>query len=150
MQKPLITVSRILYNNDASVSTFTVNGKGVSGFGVEDERRNTKKKGETCIPEGTYELGFHKSPKFSGKYGHDMIHIKNVPGFEYILIHPGNTDDDTEGCYIPGTSIGMLNNQVAVLTSTALYKKLYAAAAPEIKKGGAKIQFINLFPLAAL
>ncbi|MGV3588605.1 MAG: DUF5675 family protein [Adhaeribacter sp.] len=153
-EKPLIIVERFLYNNDCTISRCLVRQKDGSykaiGYGMEDERRLVKKRGETCIPEGIYPLGLHQSPKFSGTYGHKMIHIQQVPGFSYCLIHPGNTDDNTEGCYLPGTSIGWLNGQAAVLTSKPIYLQLYASVVAEILKGGQFIQFKNLFPLAAL
>ncbi len=31
-----------------------------------------------------------------------MLHIQDVPGFTYILIHTGNTDEHTSGCLIVG------------------------------------------------
>ena len=33
-----------------------------------------------------------------------MLHITNVPNFEYILIHCGNTDEHTSGCLLVGDS----------------------------------------------
>lgn len=57
-----------------------------------------KIKGETAIPYGVYKLKFENSPKF----GPDTITLKNVPGFDYIRIHSGNTPNDTEGCIIVG------------------------------------------------
>lgn len=149
MKTPTIKVDRLLYNRNCTVSMFTVPGKTVNGFGIEDEIRTVKVKGETAIPAGTYPLALRHSPKFSKAHGHEMIWIKDVPGFEFILIHTGNTDADTEGCYIVGSSVGVLNGKVAVLASKAIYEKLYAAVVSDIKKGGATIQFTNLYPLQA-
>ena len=33
-----------------------------------------------------------------------MLWVRDVPGFEYILIHTGNTDEHTSGCLIVGDS----------------------------------------------
>ena len=77
-------------------------------YTLEDEQRDVKVWGETRIPAGTYKLelrtegGFHT--RYSGKYGamhKGMIHVQDVPGFEYILWHTGNTDEHTAGCLIP-------------------------------------------------
>lgn len=51
----------------------------------------------SCIPEGTYNIVPHKSPKF----GHCLL-VKDVPDRSNILIHAGNTTKDTKGCLLPG------------------------------------------------
>ena len=62
-------------------------------YTLEDEYRDEKKYGETRIPEGTYELGLRKVGGYHAKYEKrfpnihiGMLHVLNVPGFEYILI----------------------------------------------------------------
>jgi len=57
-----------------------------------------KVKDETAIPVGTYEVTVDLSDRFKRL----MPHILNVPGFDGIRIHPGNTDVDTAGCLLPG------------------------------------------------
>lgn len=56
-----------------------------------------KVKGQTAIPTGTYELGWHQRPN-----GDIRLHVENVPGFQWILVHPGNDPSDSEGCILPG------------------------------------------------
>lgn len=53
---------------------------------------------ETAIPQGRYRVTLDRSPKF----GPDTISLHDVPGFQYIRIHSGNTEKDTEGCIILG------------------------------------------------
>lgn len=77
--------------------------------------------GETSIPFGRYEVELNvKSPKYSNfakypwakPYGGFLPRLKNVNGFEGILIHVGNTPKDTLGCILVGynTIKGQLTN----------------------------------------
>lgn len=95
---------------------------------IEDTVRDTNKsgkfdkgeqkiKGKTAIPYGTYEIKWTYSPRFK-KYTPQLM---NVPSFEGIRIHAGNTSADTEGCLILGK-----NKQVGkVLNSRATINKFY-------------------------
>ena len=80
-------------------------------YTLEDEAREVKVKGETRVPAGTYKVelrtegGFNN--KYTKKYGDfhkGMLHVTNVPNFEFILIHTGNDDSHTAGCLLVGDS----------------------------------------------
>ena len=95
---------------------------------LEDTVRDTNKngkfdngeqkiKGKTAIPYGTYEIKWTYSPRFK-KYTPQLM---NVPSFEGIRVHAGNTSANTEGCLILGE-----NKQVGkVLNSRATINKFY-------------------------
>ena len=113
-------------------------------YTLEDEQRDVKEYGETRIPAGTYKLGlrpvggYHKKYSFRFADIHiGMLHVLNVPGFEYILIHCGNTDEDTAGCLLVGDS--QENNQIKkngfVGSSTRAYMRIYPKIAQAIKDG---------------
>jgi len=108
-------------------------------YTLEDEKRVLKVRGETRVPAGTYTIqlrtegGFHN--KYKKKYGgfhKGMLHVTNVPNFEYILIHTGNTDEHTAGCLLVGDS--QENNNIIkdgfIGKSTNAYKRIY----PDISK----------------
>ena len=104
---------------------------------IEDTVRDINKNGKfdngekkihskTAIPYGIYEIKWTYSPRFK-KYTPQLM---NVPSFEGIRIHAGNTSADTEGCLILGE-----NKQVGkVLNSRATINKFY----PIIKKACSK------------
>ena len=92
-----------------------------------DEIKRLKIAGKTAIPTGTYSVTLSiKSPRFSTKKQYAFCkgylpRLLNVPGYDGVLIHIGNSDKDTEGCILVGEnkSVGK------VLNSTATFKKLY-------------------------
>ncbi len=129
-------VERYEFKPDWTISKMYINGVFVC-FAIEDEIRTNKIHGETAIPYGVYPLGLRWSPKFSPEYKHEMVWIMNVPNFEFVLLHWGNTDDDTEGCLIVGNSVGTLKGQGAVLDSRATYLQVHKFIHDHLKSGGA-------------
>lgn len=65
---------------------------------LEDVVRNVKIPGKTAIPCGEYEVVV----SFSPKYQRLMPRLLDVPFYQGILIHPGNTPDHSEGCILVG------------------------------------------------
>ena len=87
---------------------------------VEPEWRDNQNN-ISCIPEGIYQV----SPHNGGKYK-NVWKLHDVPNRAAILIHAGNTEDNTEGCIIVGSSFGNLNGKYAVLRSGEALEKLRA------------------------
>jgi len=112
-------------------------------FTLEDEFREVKVKGKTRIPDGTYRIelrtegGFHNS--YLNKYGADfhkgMLWVKEVPGFEYILIHTGNTDEDTAGCLLVASTAD--KDKAFIGASVGAYKTFYPKVLEALKKAEA-------------
>ena len=75
--------------------------------------KRLKVKGMTAIPEGRYQMRFTYSPKF----GKRLFQLMDVPLFDGIRIHSGNSVKDTHGCILVGnnTKVGRLENSRAVL-----------------------------------
>ena len=120
------------------------NGRKFLCYTLEDEHRDVKKYGETRVPAGTYRItlrtvgGFHA--RYLNKYGEmhkGMLWVRDVPNFEYILIHTGNTDEHTAGCLLLGntqqTNFGSSNGFVG--SSVDAYKRVYPPIAEALEKG---------------
>lgn len=73
----------------------------------------------SCIPEGEYVVRRIVSPKFG-----DCFAVENVKARTAILIHAGNTVEDTKGCILVGRKPGRLKGVPAVLESRAALRTL--------------------------
>ena len=113
-------------------------------YTLEDEHRDVKKYGETRVPAGEYRItlrtvgGFHG--RYLKKYGEmhkGALWVRDVPNFEYILIHTGNTDEHTAGCLLLGnsqqTNFGDSNGFVG--SSVDAYKRVYPPIAAALESG---------------
>lgn len=81
-----------------------------------------KQWGKTAIPSGVYKIGLEHSNRF----GPDTLTVFNVPGFQGVRIHAGNTQADTEGCLLPGTR----NSNCTVANSRDALSKLRTMLVP--------------------
>lgn len=132
-----LTVLRYNSQDDFTQGLLFIDGK-FECHTIEDEQRTLKVHSETAIPNGTYEIKLRTEGKFhqnySGKFPlfhKGMLHVTNVPGFEYILIHIGNDDDDTAGCLLVGRGAGY----DSIIESTIAYEKMYKKIIPELLAG---------------
>ena len=118
-------------------------GREFLAYTLEDEWREEKVSAETRIPEGTYDIklrttgGFHS--RYANKFGDwhkGMLHVQDVPGFEYILIHTGNTDEHTMGCLlVADTSQQNITKEGFIGASTSAYKRIYPSLAQLLVDG---------------
>ena len=136
-----LRVVRYLSSDDFTLGMLLdeTNGKHFLCYTLEDEHREEKIMHETRIPAGTYNItlrtvgGFHG--RYTKKYGDmhkGMLWVRDVPGFEYILIHTGNTDEHTSGCLIVGNSS---DRKGFIGSSVSAYKRIYPAIAEALERG---------------
>ena len=99
-----------LYVNDVYVcDTLEDRDRGLDYRQSLNTIKAKKVPGKTAIPTGIYKLTLDvKSPKFGGKAFYKTVcdgylpRFIGIPGFEGVLIHVGNTTDDTDGCILVG------------------------------------------------
>jgi hypothetical protein len=136
----MITLNR-QGNGKGIDDTYTIGVLNTSNFKVftlEDDYDQTKVYGHTRIPAGTYEIKLRTEGRFHEKYlkrfpgiHKGMLQIINVPNYEYILIHCGNTSDDTAGCVLVG--MGFEGNRLN--DSTTAYKHIYTDILNDLLSG---------------
>lgn len=132
-----LKLERKYFKNTYTIGNLYVDGTFFSNT-LEDKNRDvnkngkfdngeTKVYGETCIPFGTYKIVVNMSPKFK----RELPRLLNVPSFEGVLIHRGNTAKDSAGCILVG------ENKVVgkVINSTPYEERLVKMMKTAISKG---------------
>lgn len=118
-------------NKDYTLGKFTVNGEDFA-YSLEDKYRDLSKEekvyGKTAIPCGTYKVIMKQSPKFKRV----MPYLVDVPHFTNIMIHPGNTVEDSEGCILVGKKSGQPN---VIMESRATSDRLNELISKAIEAG---------------
>lgn len=128
-----IVVKRTNYLSDCTIGEMYVDGK-YECFTLEDVVRDNgvKVSGATAIPTGSYSL----TVTFSNRFQKELPLLLNVPNFEGVRIHTGNTSLQTEGCILIGRQV----ESHSILESRLAFEHLF----PKIKAALAKGDKITL------
>ncbi|MBE6199056.1 MAG: hypothetical protein E7138_02005 [Rikenellaceae bacterium] len=126
--KPNYTIGRLYVNGERFCDTLEDKVRDINKDGDLLDEGEQKVFAQTAIPYGTYYITLSvQSPKFKTCKQYNFCkgylpRLLNVPHFDGILIHIGNTAEDSGGCILVGEnkSVGKLVN------STATFKRLYA------------------------
>jgi len=92
-----ITIKRLYKTETSTIGELLIDGV-FECFTLEDAERPVKIKNETAIPKGTYRVIINQSNRFKRL----LPLLLNVPNFEGVRIHSGNSNHDTEGCILVG------------------------------------------------
>ena len=120
-KKPKYTIGKMYIDGQQICDTLEDTDRGLNQNMSLEEIKNKKVYGETAVPTGTYKVDMNTvSPKFKSRtwakpYGGKLPRLVLVPGYDGVLIHPGNKAKDTLGCILVGENkaVGqVLNSQV--------------------------------------
>lgn len=123
---PEYTIGKLEINGSYYCDTLEDTNRDLNKNGIFDGAEK-KIPGKTCIPYGTYGITVTPSPKF----GRDLPRLLKVPSFEGVLIHRGNSPEDTEGCIL----VGKNSIKGKVLNSTIYEVDLVKKMKEAISKG---------------
>ena len=127
-KKPTYTIGRLYIDDTFFCNTLEDTDSGLKQTDPLNVLKSKKISGETAIPTGIYKVDMNTvSPKYSAiKWYKDICNgklprLSQVPGYEGILIHPGNTANDSLGCILVG------ENKVkgGLVNSKETFKKLH-------------------------
>lgn len=120
-KKSKYTIGKMYIDGQYICDTLEDTDRGLNQNMSLEEIKNKKVYGETAVPTGTYRVDMNTvSPKFKSRtwakpYGGKLPRLVLVPGYDGVLIHPGNKAEDTLGCILVGENkaVGqVLNSQV--------------------------------------
>ena len=120
-KKSKYTIGKMYIDGQYICDTLEDADRGLNQNMSLEEIKNKKVYGETAVPTGTYKVDMNTvSPKFKSRtwakpYGGKLPRLVLVPGYDGVLIHPGNKAEDTLGCILVGENkaVGqVLNSQV--------------------------------------
>ena len=135
-----LRLDRVVNLPDSTIGVLKVDGVPFC-FTLEDEKREVKVRGETRIPNGTYEIKFRKvisglTEKYRSKYEWFTFHLElqGVPGFNYVYIHIGNYEHQSDGCILVGQG-AMMEGKGWIMNSTLVFKQLYLKISEALNQG---------------
>ena len=112
-----LEIKRLHKTDNSTIGELTIDGK-FECYTLEDVERDVKIKAETAIPKGTYKVIINQSNRFKKL----MPLVLNVPNFEGIRIHSGNSNHDTEGCIL----VGQTRSKDYISKSRKAFEALFA------------------------
>lgn len=122
----IATLTRAFQNDNVTLGMLQIDGVNHIPFYTLENPWVDNKPWVSCIPEGAYAVRPHNGKKFR-----DVWIVEAVEGRSGILIHEGNTEEDTTGCILVGRTAGTLNGQPAVLESRNAIQNLRTLLEPE-------------------
>ena len=127
-KQPTYTIGRLFINGEYFCDTIEDCDRGLTSDMTTEDILKRKVYGQTAIPTGVYKINMDiVSPKFKNRiwarpWDGKLPRLTNVKGFDGVLIHVGNTAEDSLGCIL----VGLNKVKGKVINSTATFNKLMA------------------------
>jgi len=112
-RKPEYTIGKMYLNDAYFCDTLEDTDRGLRQNMPLNMIKQLKVMHKTAIPCGTYKVIVNISPAKQRL----LPRLLDVPGFDGILIHRGNTADDTSGCILVGE-----NKEVGKVLNSTKYE----------------------------
>jgi len=140
----LLSLLRYAESDESTLGLMIIDGL-FQGYTLEDQARDVKVLGETRIPNGFYSVRFREvltplTERYRNKFDWFSWHLEicGVPDFQFVYIHIGNDDEDTDGCVLVGdeannnlVNIGFIGRSAPAYER--IYKKISAALGSDEK-----------------
>jgi len=115
-KKAHYTIGNLYINGIWQCNTLEDPDRGLTKSMTLQQIKQIKVYGNTAIPTGTYLVTYTYSNKFKAL----MPLVVDVPGWSGVLLHVGNTPEDTLGCIL----VGMNKVKGKVIESKVTFKKV--------------------------
>ncbi len=122
-----LLLERVEKKPDFTIGSLSADGEWLAWTMEDTVRDGPKVPGKTAIPFGKYFVQVTMSARFKKP----LPLLENVPNFEGVRIHPGNTAEDSSGCILPGLD----RYASSVGRSRAAFDALFVKIKDAIAKG---------------
>ena len=128
-------ISDLYINGNFFCNVLEDKDRGLFSFMPLEELKAKKIKTKTAIPYGEYEVAL----TFSNKFQTYLPLVMNVPAFDGIRMHAGNSNVDTDGCLLVGTK----NSETTIKDSRVTLEKLIDVISETLKKEKVKLFIVH-------
>lgn len=130
---PTYTIGKLYIDDKYICDTLEDTDRSITQNMSLEKIQNIKVYGKTAIPTGTYKISLDivsqkfKDRQWAKPYKGKLPRLLDVPGYDGILIHPGNKPEDTLGCILVGenkvkgqviNSVNTFNKLMSILSSS--------------------------------
>lgn len=133
-----LTLLRYLDDGNTSLGLLYL-GKQFFCYTLEDTHRDEKVPAGTRIPEGRYPLSFNPTltdltKKYRSRFSWFDYHIEinNIPNYDLVYLHIGNSHQDTRGCILLADGVNTGSSEKMVTHSQRAFERFYKAVYPKI------------------
>lgn len=149
-----LLLQRFSDNGNSTLGLFYINNK-FEAFTMEDEHRESKVAGETCIPTGKYKVVFQENvtgltQKYRNKYTWFDKHLMLEGDGDFqlhwtsVYIHIGNYESNSAGCILlaNGANSNVTGTDGSITDSKNCFKRIYPMICDVLEEGKKEVNLI--------